>query len=268
MGQHHLAVGILQLNGTALAGLGGEGGIGLTAALNAVKHITAGNHGTTVDVNTLIRVDTRIRAKTAGLRQHRTAVDHQPAVGIDAIALTGGSVDHDGKSTAVDGGHRHVIFVGVDAIVARLDVDDAAVDGEMEFAVQALIFGFDGQFAVAISLVAALNPHRHLGIERRIVLVQLLGVCHSSTILSEFHRTGLVDARHVGAIDFIFAVIGEDHPRTCGGQIHVLGGGFLVGGATFVDVIENDGRCHLTSDVHPIQHQGHHRFGILFGIVP
>ena len=144
MGQHHLAVGILQLNGAALAGLGGEGGIGLTAALNAVKHITAGNDGTAVDVDALVRVDARIRAKAAGLRQHRTAVDHQPAVGIDAVALTRRAVDHNGQPTAVDGGHRHVIFVGVDAIVARLDVDDAAVDGQVQFGIQTFISGFDG----------------------------------------------------------------------------------------------------------------------------
>ena len=96
--------------------------------------------------------------------------------------------------------------------------------------------------------------------------MQLLGVCHSSTILSEFHRTGLVDARHVGAIDFIFAVIGEDHPRTRTRQIHILGGSCLVVTATLVDVIENNRRGYLAGDVHPVQHQGHYRFGIFFGI--
>jgi len=80
-----------------------------------------------VDVDTHIGVDSGISAERAGLRCHGTSVDNQPSVGVNSVALAGLSCHKNMEFTAVYGRYRNTVFVGVDAVVAGIDADDAAV---------------------------------------------------------------------------------------------------------------------------------------------
>src|SRR5699024_5750520 len=127
------------------------------------------HHHAAIDGDAGAGVDARVPAVGAGGRCDIAAVDHQIAVGVDAVPLPGFAGDLDVQTSAVDGGDGHIILIGVDAVVAGGDIDGAAVDGEMEFRVQAIVVGGDVQHAGAI--LAAVHVHAHLGVEGAVVLV-------------------------------------------------------------------------------------------------
>ena len=129
--QKHLAAFILHRNGLAARHLAlhGKHRIGLPALLEDIQHIAGGDHRAAVNVDAHVGVDARIHAAAAGLGNDLAAVHHQPAVGIDAIALAGLPADPDMHLAAVDGGNRHTVLVGVDAVIAGGNMDVAAVDG-------------------------------------------------------------------------------------------------------------------------------------------
>ena len=92
-----------------------------------VQHIACRCHRAAIDMNSHIRVNTRIHTEAAAVGDHRTAVDHQPSVGVNAVALAGGTVDNNMQGTAVDCGHRNTVFIGIDTVIAGPDIDIAAV---------------------------------------------------------------------------------------------------------------------------------------------
>ena len=52
-------------------------------------------------MNTHIRVNSCVGTVGAGRCSNASAVNNQPAIGINTITLAGGSGDHDGKSAAI-----------------------------------------------------------------------------------------------------------------------------------------------------------------------
>ena len=97
--------------------------------------MAARNHCAAVDMNAHIGINACICAVGAGLCRYGAAVYDQPAVGVDAVTFTGLTGDPDVETASVDRCDGNTILIGVDAIVAGVDVDDTAVDRQMQFAV-------------------------------------------------------------------------------------------------------------------------------------
>ena len=151
-------------------------GIILAAFADLVQHMSCGDDCTAIDMNAHVRIDACVGAGGTGGRKNGAAIDHQPAVGIDAITFAGLTVDADGQIAAVDGGDGNAIFVGIDAIVAGVYENVAAIDGQVQFTVQTFVFGADIQDAGVFR--AAKNIHRPSGVKRAVVFVQFIGVFH------------------------------------------------------------------------------------------
>ena len=237
----------------------------LIAARNVIQHIAAGRHGAAIDVDTLVGINARIHAEAAAAGRELAAVDNQPAVGIDAVALAGSAVDDDIQFAAVHGADGDVVLIGVDAVVAGFDIDDAAVQAQVQLGIEALVLRIDVQHTVA--LFAAEDVHRHLGIERAVILVQLLGILYLGAVLGQFHGTGLVNARHIGAVDRVGRAVRDDDICARLGGIHGHRGGILVGLAGLIHAVENHARRHGAGDVHAVQNQRHNGVRIFLCIL-
>ena len=233
----------------------------LPASRNAVKHITAGDHRTAVDIDSHIRVDTRVSAGRAGFRNHRTAVDDEPAVGVNAVALSLPTVNENINMTAIHGGDRYAVFIGVNSVVTGNDVDIAAVDGQVQFAVQALIFRIDIE-NTAFHFTAA-DIHGHFGIHRAVIFMQLLAVQHLTAILAEC--AGFVNLRYIRTVNRILTAVGNYNIGAGCRSVHILTG--IVGVPTFIDIVKNDRRRHLTGNIHTVEHQCHHGVRVTFGVL-
>ena len=237
----------------------------LAPAVDGVVHIAGGHDRTAVEGDAHAGVKAGVPAGGAGGSGDIAAVDHQPAVGVDAVTLPGLAGDPDVQAAAVDGGDGHVVLIGVDAVVAGGDVDGAAVDGEMELRVQALVVGGDVQHTGAG--LAAVHIHAHLGVEGAVILVELLAVHHFCAVLTEFHGVRVVDPGHVGAGDVVDGAVGDENVGAGGGGVHGLGGGVLVIAAALIDVVEDHRRGHAAGDVHAVQDQRHHRRWVLLRVL-
>ena len=230
-----------------------------------VKHVAGGADLAAVDPDTLVAVDARVAAEAAARADHAAAVDDQPSVGVDAVAFPCGAVHGDGQAAVVDGGDGYIVLVGVDAVIAGGNVDVAAVDGQVQLAVQALVVGHDVEHARAFR--AAAYVHAAPGIEGRVILVQLVGVLHPCAILIKLDGAGLIDARHMGAGHVVDRAVGDDDIRARRSGIHNGLSGFLVRIGAFVHIIENHRRSHAAGDVHAVQYQRDHGIGVLLAAV-
>ena len=210
-------------------------------------------------MDTHIRVDTGVTAETAGRRNDFAAVDHQPAVGVDAITFAGGTIDHNIHLSTVDGSDGNRILIGVDAIIAGVDIDDAAVDGQMQFGVKTFILGVDIQ-----NTITAVDVHRLLGIESSIVLMEFFAVNNGFTVFAQFDR--FVNTGNIGAIDGVFGAVNDENIGSCSGSIHIFGGGFFVRFAALINIVENHTRSNGTGDVHAVEVEIHHRIWVFFGL--
>ena len=116
--------------------------------------------GTAEDVDAPVGV----HAVVGGAALYRAAaiVDHDPAVGVDAVADSGGDVER----AAVEGKDGDAIFVDVDAIFIGGDVHGAAVDGQVQIGVQPLIRRADIEHTRAGA--AARDIHGNVGIKRAV----------------------------------------------------------------------------------------------------
>ena len=114
-----------------------------------IQHMAGGCDGAAVEIDAHIGINAGITGEAAGAGADFAAVYHQPAVGIDAVALTCFAGNGDIHMTCVDGGDGNAVLVGVDAVVAAADIDLAAVDGQMQFGVKPLVFRVNVQSAVA-----------------------------------------------------------------------------------------------------------------------
>ena len=259
--QYLVPAGIVGKDQSAV-GVGNGNGIGAVAevgelqihgdlfriTLGPVHGGAQGHHGAAVDVGTQVGIQARVGGGIGG-SHHGTAVDDQVAIGVDAVALFAKARD-DMEGTCVDGGDGNTVLIGVDAVVAGADVDIAAVDGEMQLGIQALIFGGEIQSAGAVDVQG------HIGIQGAVLLPQLF--------LTFFV---LVDLRHIGTADGVFAL--QDQVGTGGGGVHRGGGG--VHGpvpVAFVDVQKQDGGGHGAGDVRIVQDQFHHGILVVTGIFP
>ena len=97
-----------------------------------------------VDQDFPVSVQTAVGTVIAGHGTDCAAVDDDVTVGVDAVPLFS-QAGVDMQPTAVDGGDGYVVLVGVDTVVLGLDVNLPAVDGQVKFAVQSLVFRRDGQ---------------------------------------------------------------------------------------------------------------------------
>ena len=170
------------------------------------------------------------------------------------------------QGAAVDGGDGHAVLAGVDAVVSGQDVDIAAIDGQVQFRIQALVLRRDVQHAGTQG--AAVHIHGHLGIQGAVVLVELLGLFHRRAVIVQGHGLRLVDLGHIGAGDAVFRAVGDDDvgSRRCG--VHGLTGCFRIVGTALIDPVENDGRGHGAGDVHTVQNQCHHGVRIGLCVLP
>ena len=232
-----LILGKLQVHGDLFA-----------VAFGPVHGRAKGHHGAAVDIAAHIAVKAGIGGGV-GAGHHRAAVDHQPAVGVDAVALFA-KAGNDVQAAAVDGGDRHAVLVGVDAVVAAADVDGTAVDGQVQLGVKAFVIS--GQVKAA----RAVHIHGHIGVDGAVLFPQL------------FFALGiLVNAGHMAALDQIAAAFGKNQvcPRSSG--VHRALGGF---GApvviALVHVQKQNGRGNGTGDVGPVQDQGDHCSGVFGGL--
>ena len=117
-------------------------------------------------------VDAAVPALGVGAGKNAATVYDQPAVGVNAVALgteTGVYV----KLASVDGSYRHVVLIGIDAVILGLYVYGSAVYGQMHFCAKALVLGYYIQHARTIGL--AVNIHRHLAVKRAVIFVQFVG---------------------------------------------------------------------------------------------
>ncbi len=237
-------------------GLGGVCGDGVIAD-------AGGHHKAAVELDFPVGVQTAVGAVVAGAGIDVAAPDDQVAVGVNGVSLLP-QAGVDLQGAAGDGGDGDPVLVGVDAVVLGLDVEEAPLDAEMEFGVQALIVRGDGEHSGAVLLPG--DHHGGGGVEGPVILCQLvLGAV-------------LVDAGHVGAGDGVGAAVGQNHPGAGVGGVHLGGGavGLLLGAGghsggrggvvpllpgqpglvTFVDLVEDHRRGHRAGDVRPVQYQG------------
>ena len=233
----------------------------LPTSRNAVKHITAGDDSPAVDIDSHIRVNTRISTGRAGLRNHRASVDDEPAVGVNAVALSLPAVNENIDMTAIHGGDRYAVFIGVNSVVTGNDVDIAAVDGQVQFAVQPLIFRIDIE-NTAFHFTAA-DIHGHFGIHSTVIFVQLLAVQHLTAVLAE--RAGFVNLRYIRTVDRILTAVGNYNIGAGCRSVHIHVG--IVGVPTFIDIVKNDRRRHLTGYIHTVKHQCHHGVRVALGVL-
>ena len=105
----------------------GKYGIILPAIFNFIQHMSGGYHRSPVYMDTHIGVDTRISTERTSLCCNYASVDNQPSIGINSVALTGFAVHFNVKLSTVYRRNRNAVFVSVDSIIARVDIDDAAV---------------------------------------------------------------------------------------------------------------------------------------------
>ena len=176
---------------------------------------------------------------------HRTAVDHQPAVGVDPVAL-GAEAAEDVDAAAVDCGDRNAVFIGVDAVVLREDPETASVDGEVHLGVQTLVVRDDRDHAVAGAL--AVHVHGNVGI-------------HRAVLLPQFFLVGrvLVDLGHVRTAHDVHAPVGGDQIGAGCRGVHIWAGRF--GGCAAVALIyvqEQDRRGYAAGDLRIVQDQRDH----------
>ena len=263
--QAQISVGILQINILAClyALVKGEHHIGGLAARNTIQHIAACHNRAAIEVNAQIGVDARIHAVAAGIGIHDAAVDDQPAVGVNAVPFARGAIDRNIQLAAVHGGDGNAVFIGVDAVVAGIDFDFAAIDGQMQFGIQTFIFRFNVQHTAVFR--AAVDVHRHLGVECAVVLMELLGVNDFLAVIGQHH--GLINTRHIRPAHMVDAAVGEIHIGTGCGSVHILGSGIGIITAAFVNIVEDHRRCHRAGHVHTIEHQCDHRIGVFLGIL-
>ena len=262
LGAHHLvlggvvgedkgAVGVLDDNRVAGVVVGGElqvHGHLLGVALGPVHGGAQGHDGAAVDVGAHVGVQARVGGGV-GAGDDGAAVDDQPAVGVDAVALRAQACD-DVQIAAVDGGDGDIVLVGVDAVVVGEDADVAAVHGQVQLGVEALVVGVDGQHAGAFLLRA--HVHGHAGVEGAVILVLFL-----------LALLVLVDAGDMAAGDGVDAAVGDDHVRARLGGVHLGGSGLhrprIV---ALVHVAEEDRRGHGAGDIEVVQDQRHHGGGV------
>ena len=217
----------------------------LGIALRPVHGGAKGNDGTAVYIRTQVGVQARIRNGIGG-GHHRAAVDHQVAVGIDAVAFCPQS-GNDMHIAAVDGGDGNAVLVGIDAVIAGTDGDIAAVDGQVQLRVHTLIVRSQ------IQGTGAEHIHGHIGINGAVLLPQLL-----------FPFLVLIDPGNVGTGNLIASL--QDQVGTGCRGIHLCLGRFhRPVSVTFVGIPEQNGRCHRAGDVCPVQDQLHHRLRFKIG---
>ena len=143
---------------------------------------------------------------------------------------------------AVDGGHGDAVLIGVDAVVLRANGNIAAVDGQVQLGVQALVFSGDAQRAGTVDV------HGHVGVDRAVLLPQLL-----------FPFGVLVDFGDIGAGDGAPAVLCQNQISPGVGGIHGGLGGFRVPATVaLIDVPEKNGGGDGAGDVRAVQNQLHH----------
>ena len=242
-----------------------EHGVILRTCFDAVQHMAGGDDGAAVDVDAHVGVDTGVGAEGTGSRCDGAAVDHQPAVGVDAVALAGFSGDPDRQAAAVDGGDGHAVLIGVDAVIAGDYGNIAAVQGQVQLAVQTLIFSVNVQNSRVFR--AAVHVHGHSGVESAVVLMQFFGVLHFGSVLAEHQGAGLVDPGHIGAPDGVDTAVGDDNIGACGAGVHIFGGLSGVIASAFVDIVEDHRGGNPAGDVRSVQNQGHNGGGILFDVL-
>ena len=200
--------------------------IGLIAAVHRVIHIAAGDHDAAVDVNAVIRIQSGIRTVGAGCCNDHAAVDDQPAIGIDAIALAGLPGHFDSQRTAVDGCDGYTVLIGIDTVIPGQNVNISAVDRQVQLRIQTLVVRHDLQRTR--SGLAAADVHGHLGVQRTIVLMEFLGLLHRRTVRIQRYALRLVDFRHMRACDAVFRTVCSHNVRAGGGGIHRLRGGLHI----------------------------------------
>ena len=206
----------------------------LRVAFRPVHGRAESHDGAAVNERTQIAVQTRVGGRL-GTGNNITAVDHQVAVGVDAVALFS-ETGQDTDFAAVDGGDGNIVLVGVDAVVAGADDDIAAVDGQVQLGIQTLVFRVQFQTA------GASNIHGHIGIDGTVLLPQLL-----------FAFFVLIDLGYIGAVDGIFAFRGQNQIGTGGGGIHIRAGGIRIPVAVaLVDIQKHNGRGHGAGDIHAV----------------
>ena len=160
----------------------------------------------------------------------------------------------------IDGGDGHAVLVGVDAVIAREDVDIAAVDGQVQLRIEPLILRKDVESAFTAYI------HGHFGVHRAVILVELLGILHLSAILIQHHRLGLIDTGNIRPVDGVGAALGENNICTRSRGVHILRG--IIAVAALVDMVEHNGGGNRAGDVHSIENQRHHGVGVSFRLVP
>ena len=201
IGEKHPAVGVRDKDGFVGALCRGKlqiDGDLPAVALRPVHRRAGSDDGAAVDIGAAVAVQPGIGGGI-GRGQHGAAVNDEITIGIDAVALRA-EAGHDIDDTPVDCGDRNAVLIGIDAVVARTDIDDAAVDGQMQLAVKPLVLGLNIENAGAG--LAAGNLHRHPGIECPVVLVALFLL-----------RLILIDAGDIGALDVIDGVVGYNDAR-------------------------------------------------------
>ena len=138
----------------------------LGIAFRPIHGRTKGNDRAPIYIGTKIRVQACVCAGICGGDNH-TPIDHQIAVGVNAItfcAQTGDDMD----ITAVDGGDRHTVFIGVDAVIIGTDGNIAAIDSQVQLGIQAFVIGSQ------IQLARSKDIHGHIGVDSTILLPQFL----------------------------------------------------------------------------------------------
>ncbi|MNC32027.1 hypothetical protein D3C75_803690 [compost metagenome] len=204
-----------------------------------------------VQHNILIRINSPVRTAFVGHGYDIPAINCQVAVGIDAVAFCAQTGIHM-QIAAVNGRHGYAVFIGVDAVILGLNVDIAAIQRQMEFGIQSLIIGDNGELSGSGRISA--NVHGHFGVERPIVFMEFFGGAF------------LVDSGYIGAAYVVVGAVGDDYLRSCRRQVgYTLC--ILTGAVGLVHIVENNGGGHSGSNIDPIENQLHYRIGILRGVL-
>ena len=237
-----------------------HGLIALTAALVGFGPVHGGaqsHHRAAVNIGAAVGIHAGIGIGI-GHGDEGAAVDHQIAVGVDAVALAT-QTRQDVNAAAVEGDHRDSVLVDVDAVVLRENVDAAAVHRQVQLAAKALVAGGDIEHARAQR--AAVDVHGYEGIEGAVHLTGFFlqsraAVDAALAVLALI--LGFEHAVDVGAGEIVHRAVGDDH--VCAGFRGVHGAAVFAplfpGVVTFIDAVEHDGGGHGAGHVHAVQDHG------------
>ena len=214
--------------------LGGFGG-------NVVVPVAEGKNVSAVDGNPHIRINSSVAASSVSGSIKGSAVDDEPAVGINSVAF-GAESAFNGEFSAVYGGYGNSVLVGVDAVVFGINSDNSAVDRKMHFASDAFVFRIDIEHAGVFGIAA--DVHAHFRIQCGVVFMELL--CFGVIF---------IDFCDVCAADIAEASVRGNDVCAGGGGIN-LGRCFRFGIRGFIDVIENNRRCDFACDIRAAEDEG------------